>query len=234
MSQELHFYGSPSVKTGKDHARYQAVSCATYSFVKNEELIQQTLQDKIKLESVEVDDVDDYTTKFMLKESERYFHRDKFNEPNQYHFTIKSVHYYDSPTLFNKSLEILIEQCDLLKLSFLHLLQEKDSVVSVDNPNEFVYHYTIDNYCHTIGNLIQSHIVRRSLDDKCILHMCGYKKPHPLEESIKLILSLNPKHKINKKSEIHKFQAVTTFLMEQLDEIMNELKIILKEAEKSF
>ena len=146
----------------------------------------------------------------------------------------KLRHYYDSPILFKKSLEILIEQCDLLKLSFLHLLQEKDSVISVDNPNEFVYHYTINNYCHTIGNLIQSHIVRRSIDEKSILHMCGYKKTHPLEESIKLILSLNHKHKISKKSEIQKFQAVTTFLMEQLDEIMNELKIILKASEKSF
>ena len=234
MSQELHFYGSPSVKIGKDHARYQAVSCATYSFVKNEELIQQTIQDKIKLEDIQEDDIDEFTTKFMLRESERYFHRDKFNEPNQYNFTIKSAHYYDSPTLFKKSLEILIEQCDLLKLSFLHLLQEKDSVISVDNPNEFVYHYTINNYCHTIGNLIQSHIVRRSIDEKSILHMCGYKKTHPLEESIKLILSLNHKHKIAKKNEIQKFQAVTTFLMEQLDEIMNELKIILKATDKSF
>ena len=63
--------------------------------------------------------------------------------------------------------------------------------------------------------------------------MCGYKKTHPLEESIKLILSLNHKHKIAKKNEIQKFQAVTTILMEQLDEIMNELKIILKATEKS-
>ena len=106
----------PSVKIGKDHARYQSVSCATYSFVKNEELIQQTIQEKIKLEDIQEDDIDEFTTKFMLRESERYFHRDKFNEPNQYNFTIKSAHYYDSPTLFKKSLEILI----VIKMVIVH------------------------------------------------------------------------------------------------------------------
>lgn len=237
INQELHFYGAPSVKTGKEHARYQAVSCATYAFVKDDELIQQILQDKLKMEEIDLGDqgeVTNFTTKFMLKESERYFKRDNFNEPNSYEFTIKSLHYLNSRELFIKALTILIEKCELLKLSFFHLLQEKDSLISVEQKDEFTFHYLINNYCHTIGNMIQSHIVRRTIDDKCILQMCGYKKPHPLEDSIQLYVSLHPKHKVCKMNETHKFQKITSFLMEQLDEIMNELKEILKTSEKSF
>ena len=108
--QELHFYGSPSVKTSQDHSRYQAVSCATYSFTKNEKLIQDVLNEKMKLNNInqsDPDEVDSFTTKFMLSESERYFNRDNFNEPNSYDFKIKSCHYLNSVDLFKKSIQII-------------------------------------------------------------------------------------------------------------------------------
>ena len=237
VNQELHFYGSPSVKTGKIHARYQSVSCVTYTFSKDEELIQNILQEKLKMEEIDTDDkalVDDFTSKFMLRESERYYKRDSFNEPNEYEFTIKSLHYLSSSQLFMKSLTILIENCDLLKLSFFHLLQEKDTIISVEQKDELTFHYLINNYCHSIGNMLQSHIVRRTIDDKCIIQLCGYNKPHPLEDSIQFYCSLNPKHKVCKMNETQKFQKITSFLMEQLDEVMGELKEILNTSTKSF
>lgn len=234
--QELHFYGSPSVKTSQDHSRYQAVSCATYSFTKNDKLIQDVLTEKMKLNNInqsDPDEVESYTTKFMLSESERYFSRDNFNEPNSYEFKIKSCHYFNSVDLFKKSLQIIIEKCDLLKLSFLHMLQDKDSLISSELIDEFTFHFIINNYCHTIGNLIQSHIIRRTLNNKSILSLFAYKKPHPLEDSIKFYCTLNPKHKVSKMNETQKFQQISSFIMEQIDEVMNELKILLKEADKS-
>ena len=234
--QELHFYGSPSVKTSQDHSRYQAVSCATYSFTKNDKLIQDVLTEKMKLNNInqsDPDEVESYTTKFMLSESERYFSRDNFNEPNSYEFKIKSCHYFNSVDLFKKSLQIIIEKCDLLKLSFLHMLQDKDSLISSELIDEFTFHFIINNYCHTIGNLIQSHIIRRTLNNKSILSLFAYKKPHPLEDSIKFYCTLNPKHKVSKMNETQKFQQISSFIMEQIDEVMNDLKIILKEADKS-
>jgi len=237
INQEIHFYGSPSVKTGADHSRYQSVSCANYTFVKNDSLIQEILKEKMKLNEVDLsnnDDVQDFTNKFMLSESERYFLRDNFNEPNAYEFKIKSLHYFNSSQLFIRAIKILIEKCELLKLSFLHMLQEKDSLISSEQKDEFTFHYVINNYCHTIGNLIQSHIVRRSLIDTCILKLFAYKKTHPLEDNITFYCSINPKHKVFKMNETQKYQQITSFLMEQIDEVINELKLILKTSEEAF
>ena len=38
-------------------------------------------------------------------------------------------------------IKILIEKCELLKLSFLHMLQEKDSLISSEQKDEFTFHY---------------------------------------------------------------------------------------------
>ena len=87
---------------------------------------------------------------------------------------------------------------------------------------------------HTMGNIIQSHIVRRCIDKDCILKMCAYKKPHPLEESIKIIVSLNNSHKIINENEQRKYQTITNFFIEELENIKKELKLIIKKAEDSF
>ena len=44
---------------------------------------------------------------------------------------------------------------------------------------DVVYHYTINDENHTIGNLLQNHISRRCIDDKSMFLLCGYKKTHP-------------------------------------------------------
>ena len=85
----------------------------------------------------------------------------------------------------------------------------------------------------TIGNLLQSHIVRRCLSDDCILSFCGYKKTHPLENIIKLIVTINPNHKIMEDTEQNKFQKVTIFLMEQIEDIKSDFKTLMKECENS-
>ena len=231
--QELHFYGSPSIGTTNDHACFQAVSCASYSFSIDEELFQSVIQEKLKLQNIEEKDRETFEKKLTLSESERYYYRDNDNEPYMYDFRIKSAHFYDSETLFKKSILILIDQLKDLRLAFLYLLQEKDSSIDVQQKNDYLYHYEIQNCNHTLGNLLQSHIVRRSIDDKSILQSCGYKRPHPLEESILLIVSLNHKHTIMKDIETHKFQKITQFLMDQIDEILQGVYHIQSVAEKS-
>ncbi len=228
LKQELHFFGSPSVSTGKENARFQPVSCATYSFLKDDSLIDSILKERIQVENVSQEDIDSFTTKFMLAESERYYCRDFENEPHKYNFTIKSVHQYDPVKLFKQSITLLMEKLVSLKLSLIALLKNEDTCVSSLKVNDFLYHYTINDEGHTIGNIIQSHISRRSINDKSMIQLCGYKKPHPLEESLKLILSLNPKHKIMKETEQNKFMMITNFLMEELETIRQEFKLIVE------
>lgn len=235
-SQSLHFYGSPSVKTAQDNSRYQAVSQSSYSFLPDKSVAESTLQTKMDQAQVLPEDREDYTRKFLLAEGERYFYRDVSGEPYRYTFNVKSCHYYDSGDLVKKALEILMDSCDRLKQSFLTLLQDKpdESAISVERVDEHNLRYTLYNVGHTMGNLLQSHVARRCIDKKSILSVCGYKKPHPLEELIVVCVSLNQGHKIRKETEIRKFQLVTTFLMDQLEQIKNELKEILEIAKKSF
>ncbi len=231
MYQEVHCFGSPSVKTSASNARYQAVSQASYSYVKDEEMISQTLESKLK--DIPETDRESAKVSFMTGESARYYKRDIRNEPYEYNFAIKSAHYYSSSELFKKALEILCESCETLKAGFLLSLQEKPSSVTVTQDNE--YSYTLDLYQqgHTLGGLLQSHIAKECIVTDGLLLSCGYKKPHPLEDYIKLFISLNPGHAISKDTELHKRQMILTFLIEQLDVLQGHCKEISKLATKT-
>jgi len=234
LLHKIHLYGVPSLSTGKENARFQSVSCATYSFLKDDKLINSIVQERIKIEQIEEEEQESYTQKLLLRESEKYYFRDSENEPNKYNFRIKSVHHKDSGTLFLTSIDLLMDKLDYLKVSFLKLLQDKDTCISTEKINDYVYHFMIYNEDHTMGNLIQSHIVRRCLTDDCILQLCAYKKTHPLEESIKLIVSVNPSHKAAKENDLRKFQSIVNFLIEELENIKKELKLLHKVGEEAF
>ena len=66
-----------------------------FTYLQDESLIQDVLSEKIQCEGIEKDDIEEYSRKFMLAESERYFYRDNEGEPNSYNFAIKSNHYYN-------------------------------------------------------------------------------------------------------------------------------------------
>lgn len=224
--QELHCFGSPSVKTAASGANYQSVSQVSYSFVKDEEVIQQTLD--FKLKDIAEEDKENATQAFMLGESARYYKRDCQNEPYEYNMILKSAHYDSSSELFKRALEVLMQNCETMKAGFLLLLQDKQSSMIFAQDNDYSYTCTMYQQGHTMGGLLQSHISKKCIVNDGIILSCGYKKPHPLEDSIKLFISLNPAHEISKDTELHKRQMVLTFLMEQMDVLMGQCKDIYK------
>ena len=232
LKQGIHLYGVPTLSTGKENAIFQPVSCATYSFLKDDDLISHIVQERIKIEKIDEEDQEKFTQKLLLAESEKYYFRDSHNECNKYNFRIKSKHHEDANSLFKLSIQLLQEKLDYLKVSFLKLLQNKETCISGEKINDYVYNFMIYNEDHTMGNLIQSHIARRCLDDDSILQFVAYKKPHPLEESIKLIVTLNPSHKISKDNDLRKYQGIVNFLIEELEKIKQDFKILYKVAEK--
>ncbi len=235
FKQEINLYGSPSVSIGKENARFQPVSCATYSFLIDDELVESVFQERILVQNItDETEIESFKKKFILSESEKYYYRDYENEPYKYQFKIKSCHFSKPHELFIKSIDILLNKSKNFKLSLIEMLKKEDTSISSLKINEFVYHYTINDEGHTLGNIIQSFITRRSIDDKSMIQICGYKKPHPLEESFKLYISLNPNHKIMKETERNRFQSLTSFLTEQIDKIHNELKILKDVSEESF
>lgn len=234
VHQEIHCFGSPSVKSGSHHSRYQAVSQASYSFVRDEALVQSTLEAQLSAKQIANEDKDAYTRNFMLGEAGRYFKRDRNNEPNEYLFKLKALHYWSSEQLFSKALELLIDRCEDLKRSFLLLLQEKTSPITVKQENDHSYVFTLNHQTHTAGSLLQSHLSRTCIDKESLLLSCGYKQPHPLEDSLKLFISLNPTHKLCKDTELHRSQGIITFLMEQLDTLQGQFKELHELSESTF
>ena len=107
-AQELILYGSPSVSIAKEDARWQGVSCATYSYKIDEELWHQIRDEKISRADISEDEVDKFVKDLFLKEGQRYFHRDNSGEAYWYNFDIESQHFLDAKSLFQRSNEILL------------------------------------------------------------------------------------------------------------------------------
>lgn len=232
--QEIQFYGSPSVGFGYEDAKFQSVSQATYSFQIDDNMVNEVLKDKIAREGVLGDERESYERKFRLGESERYFYRDNTGEANSYNFAIKSNHYFDSENLFKMSIDILIQKCENLKLEFIQFLKEETSRVSVDNDKEYIYRYEVEGESHTLGNLIQSHMMRYCVNDDSIINLIGYKKPHPLEDKIIFIVSMNKGHKLASADEVVKIQSATTYILECMDELLTNIRVLYKISDKAF
>ena len=232
--QEIHFYGSPSIGYGYEDAKFQGVSQATYSFKIDEGLVDSTLKDKIKIDEVDKEDIETYSRKFKLRESERYFFRDSNDEANIYNFSIKSNHYYDSSMILKVSLRILIQTCENFKLQIIEYLKENNSRVSVEEYKENIYHIEVEKESHTLGNLYQSHMMRRIIDDKTLINLIGYKKPHPLEDKILFIVSLNPTHKLTVGDEISKITNMFTSLIDGIDDLLVDCRTLSKITDKTF
>ena len=230
-TQELYIYGSPSISTAREHSRWQPVSCATYSFVKDEQLFLKILQEKIQVNNIDPDKHEEYSRDLYLSESERYYLRDKQDEPYIYNFKVTSVHYYDSKYLFLLACEILIEKLNNIKDNCKHLLVGTESCIDISKQNEYVYHFIIHNEDDTLGNILQSHI-SKNINEKDLIQVCGYKKVHPLEEKIKIIISINPQHKSSSKSEQQKISDIITYIISSLDQLLEIYETIHSTAEK--
>jgi len=98
--QELVLYGSPSVSIAKEDARWQAVSCSTYSYKIDEEMCKKIIEEKLSREELPEDEHEKFRKDLFLKEGQRYFHRDNNGEPYWYNFEIESQHFLSAKDLF--------------------------------------------------------------------------------------------------------------------------------------
>jgi len=233
--QELICYGVPSISDGREHARWKGCSDATYTFLQNEELFMKIANNKAGIKKI-IDD--DERVKFIeslrLSEGERYFYRDKNNEANRYTFTITSVHYYSSKQLFITANEIMIQKLETLKQHFINLVSEgSTSIVVEPHVNENNYQFKLCGQNDTIGNVLQSHIVNKFIDDGSVVSFCGYKKSHPLEEYVSLFIGINPSNIVSGKSEEMKLNAIVKFIEEVIEDLFTIYREIEKEAMKS-
>ena len=234
--QELVLYGSPSISIAKEDARWQGVSCSTYSYKTDEELLKKVIQDKLKLTGKEVEDPEKYKKEFIIREGPRYFHRDNQGEAYWYNFTIESQHYLNEKQLFIRANEIIIELLDgfkdeldrlvddtvetnLIKMKYnnevINMLVEMPCVIENNN----IWH----GFDDTLGSIIQAHISGKMIKDGSVLSLCGYKRTHPLEDRILFTLSMNNSEDLNEKEKTGKVVQVFKDCCGELIEIYRQI-----------
>ena len=197
IREELELYGIPRVSYAYEDARWQAVSCATYSFKRDDELFKQIIQEKMKIENIKEEDAYDFSNRLYISESERYFHRDVKCEPYWYEFKLNSTHYLSSKQLFIQATEILSKQLELLKEDLPKTVSEEDSRITIEELSKNIYKLVLHGNDDTIGSILQSYISNKIINEgDSGFVVCGYKKSHPLEDIIYFNISLEE----NKKS----------------------------------
>lgn len=227
--QKLELYGVPRISTGYEDSRWQAVSKSTYKFKSNPDLFRSVLEEKIKVNEVPEEKREKYSKELEISESERFYYRDTNCEPYWYTFMIDSVHYYNSKELFIEANKILIEQLTIFKDELPKLSTEQENIFTL-NINENTYHLIVDGFDDTIGNMLQSHISLYMIDEDSIASLCGYKKTHPLEDTIEFYFTFNINNKLSKADNQKKLNGFIQTFQEACENLINILSLIKKEA----
>jgi len=235
--QELSLYGVPSLSTGKEHSRWSAVSNASYTYLKNDELFQQVAKDKCDMKGITTDEErTKYIHSLELSESERYFYKDINGDPNKYEFTIATMHYLSSKDLFLQANEIMMDKLMMVKEHLIQMVKGGETTIMVKQHTntsgteaDNVYDFIITEQDDTLGNVLQSHIVKHFITDESLISFCGYKRSHPLEEFITLTIGVNPQNPaVDGKTEEQKVTAI----VQSLDNIIEDCAKIYDELIK--
>ena len=219
IGQGLEIYGVPSVSYGYEDSKWQAVSCATYSYKRDEDLFQKILKEKIKINEIPKSQEKKYEKELFISESERYYHRDKNLQPYYYTFKIDSVHHLNSKELFILANQIIIESLEKMIEEFPKLTSGEKSILSFNEIKEGIFQIIIHGADDTLGNIIQSYISQHMINNMSILSVCGYKKEHPLNDILSFTISLNTKNKVY---NLNKPQQVLA-IVETFTECCNKL-----------
>ena len=232
IGQGLKIYGVPSVSYGYEDSKWQAVSCATYSYKRDEDLFQKILKEKIKINEIPKTQEKKYEKELFISESERYYHRDKNLQPYYYTFKIDSVHYLNSKELFILANQIIIESLEKIIEEFPKLTSDEKSILSFNEIKEGIFQIIIHGADDTLGNIIQSYISQNMINNMSILSVCGYKKEHPLNDVLTFTISLNTNNKVYHLNKPQQILAIVETFIECSNKLIQTFSAIKDEAVK--
>lgn len=143
---------------------------------------------------------------------QRAFHKNEYNEPDQFIFKIEPECILSTKEIFQQSLEYLIDKID-------NLIDFKETKITVSNEKDF-YKIILNDETHTIGNLLQSILYNIHVREKKSkqISFIGYFVPHPLEKRVfmKIVSSLED---VSFKQElIESFKNIKDILTDVLNE----------------
>lgn len=220
--QSLQLYCFPEIGTAKKNALYNNVSTCSYSFKESKELLAQAFQNEVQLKQLTTQvDINRFKKEFETSYRERYYYRNYENRPYWYRFVIKSYHYWNAKQVFTQGIVELmkrLERCnEQLKLLLSNPSESRYKVSAESNRYVFI----LEDENDTLGNVLQS-AIERTLTSDSFIQVCGYKKTHPLEETIHLIISVNTLNELDESS-------ILTQILSELDEIIKQTLNLLDE-----
>jgi len=216
-AEEIDIDMELTIGTGYLNARYCPVGTVTYEFQKDSvDVINQrfdmymdnltsqreevTTSETEKLPPFKQSDKDQYRNSFMLLDAERIYKKNKFGEPDIIKFSIESVGNLESNQIMYDALTILEIRSIIITNMFTwdrklgtFTVNENRITKLINATNGFV-EINIKNEDHTLGNLISSYLKKLFIIDKVLGEYCNfatYKMPHPLEETITIILGID-------------------------------------------
>ena len=239
VNEEIELYCCPTIGVSKDHARWNNIHLAVYTFKKDPELFEKVMNEKITLEKVKNKEA--YIKEHKISEGERYFHKDNQLEPYWYDFSIQSNHIYTPKELFLLSIDRLMYKFNNIEKRLLVLknkAMKPNDDEEEDNSIEDGYKFTklkVDNTYSlfmvdendTAGNIIQSHAVDKFITDTSYVTFCGYKKAHPLINEINFSFLVSPSDNNEQQKKIY----IISFLINVVKDINQIFNKIKEEAE---
>jgi DNA-directed RNA polymerase subunit L len=160
----------------------------------------------------------DIRREFDTLDAYRHYHKNQFDEPHMFTFSIQTVCALTPCFLFQQSIQILIDKLNNFKTN----LDNKD-VVTIEPHHSFpnFYEVQITNETHTLLNVLQSMIYNRNIRLSKTQHLeyIGYFQPHPLDNIMVLKL------KFHKEVE-STIEYVAQFLKDNIDSIIEDIKLI--------
>ena len=206
----------------QNYSGFGYVSQCVYHNIVDEKKAEKELKKRIEVfkkdNNPTKEELDSFITDFNNLDKARYFHKNQFDEPNYFEFSIESECYTSPEYLFYKAITILDTKLQNLITNITDDTFSFEKVKNSDN----MYDLTIENEKHTLGNLIQAlfyNIFIRN-DEKKVINYVGYRCPHPLN-NIMII-------KINFTNE-ETNENIKKIFIDGLEEIQKQLNKLKKE-----
>jgi DNA-directed RNA polymerase subunit L len=138
--------------------------------------------------------IENNINKFNTLDIYKQYHKNKYNEPNKFKFTVESECAISPIYIVNKALLIILNKIN-------NIIQNIDDIQIIKNNDLFTV--ILNGETHTIGNLIQSLIFNKFIREEKSkeLMYVGYTVPHPLEKVLLIKIKGNftdPKNFFNK------------------------------------
>ena len=222
IGEKIHIEGKSSRNNGKTHARFQPTSCITYNNKRDPQLVSTELSKYIS-QGV------DKSTEVLEKEFEqsiadRCFYKNIDGLCNYFEMYIESIGIVLPEKILYGCLDILSKKIIRFKSNITKIISEditeyENVSILKSTEHKDAFSIIVTNESHTLGNIIQAHMIKLFNKDK--VTFIGYKNPHPLKDEIHFkIITTN--HTLSETNE------VLSHTCDYIETILEELKIPIR------